>query len=461
MRRASRSSRNQLPRGSRGKSDLRAARLDRRRNARSLPITKAAREGRSAAAGHRTARAGKYCQRRRIVHYRPASGTISPRHPLPDRFTGARPCAAIRWTARCNNAMGLWHLKRGEFARAETFFRKAIERLTRRNANPYDGEPFYNLGLCLRYLDRDDEAYDAFYKAVWNQAWMAAGYHCPGRIGLQPDPTGPPRWNIWTARSVSTPTTSARAILKSWCCARWTAPVKPIRFLRETLRLDPLDWWARLLHGENLCGFARPRLDLAHDLARAGFLADAIRLLQSAPAPAEGDLPTQGLGVSPMVKYTLGWLCEKSGDQKKALRHFRQAAASPAGLLFPVAAGGHCGFASGHARQSRRRPRALLSGQFVLRPPPPRRSHPPLGTRREIESEFLHRLAQSWPRLFQHHPTTGQGARRLRPRLPNRSSRCAPALRTRPALETPWPKTRRPLARTGKISGRWSAGATT
>ena len=62
--------------------------------------------------------------------------------------------------ARCNNAMGLWHLRRGEFAKAEKYFRKAIERLTRRNANPYDGEAYYNLGLCLRYLDRDDEAYD-------------------------------------------------------------------------------------------------------------------------------------------------------------------------------------------------------------------------------------------------------------------------------------------------------------
>ena len=52
--------------------------------------------------------------------------------------------------ARCNNAMGLWHLRRGEFAEAEAHFRKAIERLTRRNPNPYDGEAYYNLGLCLR-----------------------------------------------------------------------------------------------------------------------------------------------------------------------------------------------------------------------------------------------------------------------------------------------------------------------
>ena len=51
--------------------------------------------------------------------------------------------------ARCNNALGLWHLQRGEFSLAEKHFRAAIARLTRHNPNPYDGEPYYNLGLCL------------------------------------------------------------------------------------------------------------------------------------------------------------------------------------------------------------------------------------------------------------------------------------------------------------------------
>ena len=43
-------------------------------------------------------------------------------------------------------------------------------------------KPFYYLGLCLRHLGRDDEAYDAFYKSCWNQAWMAAGYHALAEI---------------------------------------------------------------------------------------------------------------------------------------------------------------------------------------------------------------------------------------------------------------------------------------
>jgi hypothetical protein len=65
--------------------------------------------------------------------------------------------------ARCNNAMGLLWLSRGEFAEAEAYFRGAIARLTRRNPNPYDGEPFYHLGLALKYQGLTDQAYAAFY----------------------------------------------------------------------------------------------------------------------------------------------------------------------------------------------------------------------------------------------------------------------------------------------------------
>ena len=70
----------------------------------------------------------------------------------------------------------------GEFVAAEQFLRRSLERLMLRNPNPSDGEPFYNLGLTLRYLGRDDEAYAAFYKATWNYAWHAGGYFALAEI---------------------------------------------------------------------------------------------------------------------------------------------------------------------------------------------------------------------------------------------------------------------------------------
>src|SRR5258707_5179610 len=50
---------------------------------------------------------------------------------------------------RCNNALGMSCLRRGQFSEAEAHFARAIEMLTRRNANPYDGAAFDNLALAL------------------------------------------------------------------------------------------------------------------------------------------------------------------------------------------------------------------------------------------------------------------------------------------------------------------------
>jgi len=47
--------------------------------------------------------------------------------------------------SRCNAALGLLKLRRGRFAEAEGYFRRAIQRLTRRNPNPADGDAYYYL----------------------------------------------------------------------------------------------------------------------------------------------------------------------------------------------------------------------------------------------------------------------------------------------------------------------------
>jgi tetratricopeptide (TPR) repeat protein len=236
--------------------------------------------------------------------------------------------------ARCNHALGLWHLKRGEFAEAEKCFRKAIERLTCRNSNPCDGEAYYNLGLCLRYLDRDDEAYDSFYKATWNQAWAGASHHALAEIDCT-------RKNWADAlehlnRSLRFDTDHLRARNLKVMVLRALDKTNEARLLLQATRqLDRLDWWARWLDGEKLSCDLPTRLDLAHDLARSGFVADAIQLLQSAKA-ATGDLPDQSLGALPLVYYTLGWLNEKLGDKKAAAKLFEEAVALAPDYCFPA-----------------------------------------------------------------------------------------------------------------------------
>ena len=241
--------------------------------------------------------------------------------------------------ARCNNALGLWHFRRGEFTEAEGRFRKAIERLTRRNANPYDGEPHYNLGLCLRYRARDDESYDSFYKAAWNQAWTGASYHCLAEIDcVRRD------WNMaleHLARSLRFDADNLRARnLKVLALRKLDQASEAAALLRENLRLDRLDWWARHLSGHKMVCDLQTRLDVAHDYARAGFYAEAVELLAGAnPARpwSEGSncLPTQDWGAWPLVHYTLGWLKQKRGNQAAALKHWRRAVTLSPDYCFP------------------------------------------------------------------------------------------------------------------------------
>ena len=77
---------------------------------------------------------------------------------------------------RLNNAYGELLFKKGYIRESEPYFRNAIEKQTRSNPNPINGEIYYNLGLCLFYQERYSEAYDAFYKSIWNAETKSNSY---------------------------------------------------------------------------------------------------------------------------------------------------------------------------------------------------------------------------------------------------------------------------------------------
>ena len=83
---------------------------------------------------------------------------------------------------RCLNAMGLWYIRKGRFDKAEPYLRKAVKLSLKRNPNPYDSEPLYNLALALKYQGKADEAYKLFWKATWSKAWADAGYFEAAKI---------------------------------------------------------------------------------------------------------------------------------------------------------------------------------------------------------------------------------------------------------------------------------------
>ena len=234
--------------------------------------------------------------------------------------------------SRANNAMGLWHLRRGEFAEAEQCLRRAIARLTTRNPNPRDGEPFYNLGIVLRYLalryqGRDDDAYSAFYKSTWNAAWRSAGYHALAEIDAMRGDWQTALDHLQLSLRGNADHLNARN-LAVIALRRLGRAVEADALLGETRRLDPLDLWSRYLDTGEVPRNGQQRLDLAFDHIRAGLFDEAIRLFQRPIAP-------QHDGAEPISLYTLAWCYIRCGDQKAASDAYLRAAQAATDYCFP------------------------------------------------------------------------------------------------------------------------------
>lgn len=225
--------------------------------------------------------------------------------------------------ARCNTGLGVIALRRGEFAKAENYFRTAIRRITSRNPNPYDGEPYYQLAVTLRYLDRDTEAYDAAYKAVWNQAWQSAGYHLLAQIDATRGDW--PKAFDHLQRSLRLNTDNLRARnLAVIALRRLGRNQEADTWLQETRRLDPLDVWSRHLAGLALEVDDAMRIDLAWDYAQAGLLDEAISVLS-----------VQAGGAHTLLRYHRGYLLHRHGQREKAKQAFLEASVSSTDYVFP------------------------------------------------------------------------------------------------------------------------------
>ena len=86
---------------------------------------------------------------------------------------------------RVNNAYGLLLMRRGSFEEAVPYFEASIKRATMMTPNPYNSEAMYNLGLCLLYLGREEEAYDRFYKACWSNEMQEMGFYYLAAIAMR------------------------------------------------------------------------------------------------------------------------------------------------------------------------------------------------------------------------------------------------------------------------------------
>ncbi|THU39691.1 DUF5107 domain-containing protein [Niastella caeni] len=248
---------------------------------------------------------------------------------------------------RNNNALGAWYLRRGQFAKSEPYFRKAIAASTQRNANPYDSEPYYNLGLSLQYQGRHQEAYDAFYKATWCSAWQSSAFFSLAQIDLL---QGEPAKAIkHLQQSLHRNMNNGKAwALKAAAYNELQQYVAALHTCAEGLQRDAFNLslyveqykandelgrkaaaqqsLLQLQHGAR--GNVHNYIEYALDYAACGLYEDAIQLfhwyIEEAIDPGY-----------PMVCYYLGWLHYAKNENDKIGGYYAQAAKADSYGCFP------------------------------------------------------------------------------------------------------------------------------
>jgi tetratricopeptide (TPR) repeat protein len=248
---------------------------------------------------------------------------------------------------RNNNALGAWYLRRGQFAKSEPYFRQAITASTQRNANPYDSEPHYNLGLCLQYQGRHAEAYEAFYKATWSSAWQSSAFFSLAQIDLFQGEPGKAIKQLQQSLDRNMSNSKAWA-LKAIAYNELQQYVSVLHVCAEGLQRDAFNlslyveqYKANKALGRTAAanqslmqlqhaarGYVHNYIEYALDYAACGLSNDAIQWLQwyvdGASTP-----------VYPMVWYYLGWLYYEKSDIGKAIAFFEQAARAESNGCFP------------------------------------------------------------------------------------------------------------------------------
>lgn len=245
--------------------------------------------------------------------------------------------------SRCNNAMGLLLLRKGQFKRSESFFRQAIAALSKYNGNPYDGEPYYNLGCSLQLQERYEEAFETFYKSVWNDAWQHSGFFALSRIAA-----GRGRWpealQLIDQSLVKNMNNHSARHLKIALLRKNRRTGDASALIRQSLEKDPFNYGAYFEYYllmnetgskeemETILGRMKylmqdrlhNYLDYALDYAKAGFYKEAAALLQLFENKDH-----------PLIYYYLGWLASRMTDSDQALEYFLIASSLPADYCFP------------------------------------------------------------------------------------------------------------------------------
>ncbi|MEK5027862.1 tetratricopeptide repeat protein [Paenibacillus sp. FSL M7-1046] len=246
---------------------------------------------------------------------------------------------------RLNVAYGTLLLRRGLYTDSEKYFRKAIERLTWRNPNPYDSEAYYQLGVALRGQKRFDEAFTVFHKAVWSAAWQDAGYFSLAQISSLKGQYAEALEQVERSLIRNSRNYKARN-LKTAMLRKLGQVDNAKRYALQTLELDVADFGA-------FNELALAHISLGDSLAAQGILSELQLLMRNdahnylnviadymncglyEEAIAVGERLSQEDSFYPMLHYALGTLYEHTGQHEQAQAARRKGQLANPAYCFP------------------------------------------------------------------------------------------------------------------------------
>jgi len=224
-----------------------------------------------------------------------------------------------------------------------------VDRITKNYTKARDGEAYYYLGICQRFMGKDTEAYKNLYQATWSYAFHSAAYFQIAQIECSRA-----SYNLALEsldRSLSTNANNNKARnLKSAVLRKLDDPSQALKVSTEMMEYDHLDFGARFENylalnklgkkqesvtvlsdlKTRMRGYIESYLELSLEYANAGLLDEAIDVLSN-PGLKKDINET----VSPMISYYLAYFWAKKGDAVKSSDYLSLASQASSDYCFP------------------------------------------------------------------------------------------------------------------------------